>query len=126
MKVLRVLLNSPLSLTALLGAALGGIKSVSLHKSPPTLVIHVHSFWYKTWRKKNKGVRGSAMGNVVLLGEKLLPKDFEHELIHVEQAMKYPLIQPILYWVEIKRHGYRDNKYEIEAYKKAGNTYLEK
>jgi hypothetical protein len=126
MNIIKVVLNLPLSLAALVAAFLGGIKSVNAHNNPPALIINIYSFWFRTWRKKNKGVRGSSLGNVILLGNNLLPNDLDHELIHIEQTMRHPFIQPILYWVELRKRGYRNNKYEIEAYTKAGNTYLEK
>ena len=67
-----------------------------------------------------------AVGNVVMFSPKILPNDLEHELVHVEQAMKAPLIHPFLYWLETARKGYRHNKYEEEAYDRAGNIYIEK
>lgn len=70
-----------------------------------------------------KGLRATAMGNIVLLGPNLEDKDLEHELIHVEQHMRYPLIFPLLFWLELYRHGYRKNRFEREAYDKAGNIY---
>jgi hypothetical protein len=65
-----------------------------------------------------------AQGNIVLLGSNALTNDLEHELVHVEQFEKYPLIQPILYMLESIRHGYLNNRFEREAYEKAGNRYI--
>lgn len=70
-----------------------------------------------------KRARAMAIGHVVLLGPKLEVKDLEHELVHVSQHQRVPIIQPILYAVELFKRGYRNNKYEIEAYQKAGNVY---
>lgn len=67
-----------------------------------------------------------AIGHVVLLGPRLEDKDLEHELVHVVQYQRMPLIHPVLYIVELIRKGYRNNKYEIEAYQKAGNIYKDK
>lgn len=66
-----------------------------------------------------------SIGSVVILGGHLLRGDLEHELVHVEQSIQEPLIHPFLYTYESLRHGYRNNKYEIEAYKKVGNKYVE-
>lgn len=70
-----------------------------------------------------KKARATAFGHVVLLGPNLEDKDLEHELIHVEQFEREPLIHPILYSVERMRKGYRNNKYEDQAYTRAGNVY---
>jgi hypothetical protein len=45
-----------------------------------------------------KNARASAIGHVVILGPNLEDKDLEHELIHVEQYERMPLIQPFLYY----------------------------
>ena len=65
------------------------------------------------------------MGHVVILGNKLKEGDLRHELIHVEQCQRIPVIFPILYCIELIRKGYQKNKYEIEAYQKAGNIYID-
>ena len=73
-----------------------------------------------------KGVRAMAMGNVILLGPNILDKDLEHELVHIKQYQREPFIHPLLYAIELLRFGYKNNKYEQEAYGRAGNVYLEK
>lgn len=65
-----------------------------------------------------------ALGHVVMLGPLEKEKDLEHELIHVEQWIREPFIHFFLYNIELMRHGYRNNKYEVEAYDRAGNIYL--
>lgn len=65
-----------------------------------------------------------ANGNVVQLAPTADEKDLEHELIHVRQYEEAPLVHPLLYFIESLRYGYRNNKYEREAYEKAGNRYL--
>ena len=70
-----------------------------------------------------KGGRAMAMGSVVLLGPNPEQYDLEHELVHVMQYQKLPFIQPFMYYAELVRKGYRDNKYEDEAYRVAGNIY---
>lgn len=98
-------------------------RRISLNKEPFTVIIHVRSFWWQTWLPSHKGVRASSIGSIALLGGNLLPRDLEHELIHVRQYEQRPFIQAFLYVLETLRHGYKNNKYEIEAYGKAGNKY---
>lgn len=62
----------------------------------------------------------------MLLGSNLLANDLEHELVHVAQYQREPFVHAFLYVYASLRHRYRNNKYEIEAYKKAGNVYLGK
>jgi hypothetical protein len=73
-----------------------------------------------------KGWRGMTLGNVIILNQKELSNDLEHELVHVQQFSRFPLIFPFLYMHELWKNGYRENKYEDEAYKKAGNIYKQK
>jgi hypothetical protein len=51
------------------------------------------------------------LGSVTLFGPKLLNNDLEHELVHIKQHKREPLIHPILNFIETLRHGYRQNKY---------------
>lgn len=37
--------------------------------------------------------------------------------------MRYPGIFPLLYQIETYKNGYRHNKFEVEAYDRAGNNY---
>ena len=60
---------------------------------------------------------------MILLGPHLEPGDIEHELVHVEQYYREPFIHPFLYVCQSMKYGYRNNKYEIEAYERAGNVY---
>lgn len=62
-------------------------------------------------------------GNVVQLGPNADEKDLKHELIHIRQYEREPLLHPLLYAIQKRKHGYRKNKYEEEAYSKAGNRY---
>ncbi|MCL4415882.1 MAG: hypothetical protein M1365_04160, partial [Actinobacteria bacterium] len=58
-----------------------------------------------------------------LLGPKVLPNDLEHEIIHVKQCDKYPVIYPFLYLYELLTKGYRHNRFEEEAYTLSNSTY---
>jgi hypothetical protein len=67
-----------------------------------------------------------AIGHLVILGPNLEKYDLEHELVHVEQYMRFPIIFPILNLIELFRVGYKNNKYEVEAYSRSGNIYKER
>ena len=99
-------------------------KKVQWHKEQHVILIHVTSFWWVVGFMK--GMRAMAIGHVILLGKNLEYHDLEHELIHVRQYDQAPLIFPLLYWIELARKGYRENRYENEAYRIAGNMYKEK
>lgn len=126
MNVLSFVLNLPWNAVGLLLALCSLPNRSLLNKGQTALIIYVRSFWWQTWLRSHKGVRASSIGNVILLSNNILPKDLEHELIHVAQYERRPFIQAFLYTVETLRNGYNNNKYEIEAYEKAGNKYAGK
>lgn len=64
------------------------------------------------------------LGNVILLGPRLLDNDLQHELVHISQHEKAPFIHPLLNLVETLRYGYIHNKYEVQAYSISNSTYL--
>lgn len=109
---LREFLNTPWTLAGLALAIISIPRRISLRSG--AIIITVKSFW---WNKK--GARAATMGQVVLLGSRIEGKDLEHELIHVEQFLKYPFIFPLLYGCESLRKGYRHNRFEREAYIKS-------
>lgn len=124
MKLIALILNIPWSIILLLASQLSKPLKVEIDKTSFSIIIYVRSFWWYSWVPAQKGVRGMTLGNVILLGPKLLPKDLEHELIHIEQHQREPFVHPILNGLETLRHGYRQNKYEDEAYTRAGNRYV--
>ncbi|MDB5266826.1 MAG: hypothetical protein JWN89_641 [Parcubacteria group bacterium] len=124
--MISFVLNLPWTILGVLAAIVSMPNKFRTNPSPFALVFTVKSFWWYTWLPKRKGARAMAIGRVVLLGPNILEHDLEHELIHVEQAARIPLIHPVLYAIESFRKGYRENKYEKEAYGRAGNIYIEK
>ena len=78
-----------------------------------------------SWMPGRGGLRAATTANIVLMSPKSVAGDLEHELIHVCQSMRAPLVYPFLYALESFKHGYRKNKYEVEAYERAGNRYIE-
>ena len=125
MSFIAFILNLPWTMLGFTAATVSVPRSMSVHNKPFALIIRVRGFWWLDWMAGRKGLRATTVGNVVLLGPRLLDKDLEHELVHIEQSNREPFIHPFLYFWESFRHGYRQNKYEVEAYKRAGNKYVE-
>lgn len=119
--MINSILNVPYSLIGLLVAIFSLPVKINFSKKYSALIINVRSFWYA--RGYMKGTRAMTIGQVVLLGPNLENGDLEHELVHVDQYKRLPIIFPILYYVELFKRGYKENKYEVEAYSKAGNLY---
>lgn len=124
MGLVTIILNLPWTVIGLILATISLPEHVSV-KRPGAIVVTVKSFWWQNWLKGRGGVRAMSIGSVVILGRNLLKNDLEHELIHIEQSIREPFIHPLLYTYQSLRYGYRNNKYEVEAYKKAGNKYVE-
>ena len=125
MVLLSLLLNLPWTLLGLVGALLSGPSNIRFTKKPPAVIFSARSFWWLERLPGYRGVRAATWGNTVVEGPKLAENDEKHELIHVEQAMSRPFIHPFLYLIESIRHGHKNNHYEKEAYKRAGNKYLD-
>lgn len=70
-----------------------------------------------------KNARAMAVGHIILLGPKELKNDLEHEIIHVKQCQRYPIIQPFWYLYELMKNGYRQNRFEDEAYALSKSIY---
>jgi hypothetical protein len=117
------LLNLPWTLLGILAAAISWPRSVQVDHKPFSVVFSVRSFWWKTWLKSQRGVRAATCGQVILLSPRADDMDLAHELIHVDQYLHEPLIHPLLYLYESYKHGYQQNRYEIEAYTKSGSRY---
>ncbi len=124
MKFVALILNLPWTLIALCLVIVSRPHKVESSYTPLAIIFHIKSFWWYSWIPGAKYVRGMALGNVVMLGPRALPKDKEHELVHVEQFMHIPLIFLAVYEIESLRRGYRENKYEKEAYERAGNIFI--
>ena len=117
--MIPVLLNGVWSLAAFCAAIISVPHAIQIHRRPFAFIIWVRSFW---WRRA-KRLRASAIGSVILCGPLLEEGDISHELVHVEQHYRKPFIYPFLYFYESMKYGYRNNKYEIEAYARSGSTY---
>lgn len=81
---------------------------VQLIKNPYALVFKVKKFWWVFGYMKN--ARAMTIGHVILLGPRELKNDLEHEIIHVKQSERYPLIYPLFYLYELLIKGVRQNR----------------
>jgi hypothetical protein len=122
MMLIGLLFNLPWTILAIFAAIISIPTELTLHRHPAVLIIHVRSFWWKHIHG-TQHVRAVTTGNVVLLGSKLEKNDLKHELVHIEQYQREPFIHPFLYFFESWAHGHQNNKYEVEAYRLAGNPY---
>ena len=119
------ILNLPWTLLALFAVVASLPKRVLFHSADSVFIFHVRNFWWYSWLPNRRRVRGMTIGNVIMLGSNVLDKDLEHELVHVKQFQKIPFLFPFFYLFELLMKGYRNNRYEQEAYEKAGNTYID-
>ncbi len=119
--MLGFILNIPWTLIGLILAVISGPSHAGFKKKEKAIILQITKFWWEAGYLKN--ARAMAMGHVVLLGPKIEKGDLEHELVHVRQFDRFPLIFPFLYYIELLRKGYRNNMYELEAYQLAGNTF---
>lgn len=119
-KIIADILNIPWTLVGLVLAVLSIPRTVYLRGG--AMIFHIRSWWWTTLFGYMKGVRAMAQGSVVLLGPNVEPLDLEHELVHIEQHRHYPLIFPFLYALERGR-GPQGNRFEREAYERAGNVW---
>ncbi len=125
MKYIAAILNIPWTLIGLVTAVISIPTKVSFSKNHLAFIFNVQSFWWYTWLPGKKGARAMVNGHIVLLTPQILERDLEHELIHVEQFIRQPFIHPFLYTYQSWKYGYRQNKYEQEAYDRAGNKYIQ-
>lgn len=116
-------LNLPYTFIGLLVGLISIPTSIRFSRDPYAFVLTIRKFWWTFGYMK--GARAMAIGHTVLLSPLIEDKDLEHELVHVRQHERMPLIQPLLYYFELFKNGYKGNKYEVEAYEVAGNVYKE-
>ena len=121
MKLIIFILNFHFTLLGIIPLVLSGPYDFKLHKNPIAFVFKVKSFWWiHMYRKK---LRATTIGYIVLMGPRLLRNDLEHEIIHVKQSEQYPFIYPFIYFHEALTKGYRNNRFEDEAYTLSNSIY---
>lgn len=114
MKLVPLILNLPFTLVGIFPLILSGPYHIMLIHNPYALVVKVRRFWWAFGYFKH--ARAMTIGHIILMSSKELKNDLEHELIHVKQYGKYPVIYPFLYVYELVKNGYRQNRFEDEAY----------
>ena len=75
-------------------------------------------------KNKNKNIALATQAQINSLLKEYL-SDLKHEIIHVKQHERYPLIYPFLYLFELLKNGYRQNRFEVEAYTLSKSVYKE-
>src|SRR3989338_7860345 len=124
MKIATVLLNALWTSIGLCAALLSAPHRAALSKNPPAVIFYIKSFWWYWWLPGKSGVRAITWGHVVMMSTYADDLDLTHELIHVEQHMRWPLIFPLLYFFEMLQYGGTiENKYQKEAYTRSGSRY---
>lgn len=116
-RVFRVSLNLPWSLTLIFFGMLSKPSDIKISKYLPAVIILESSFWWYIWIPGKWNVRAMALGNVVLIGLNAIKTDQSHELIHIKQHMFEPFVHPFLNLYQNIKYGYKNNKYELLAYK---------
>lgn len=119
--MISFVLNLPYTLIGLLIAVFSGIKNIRFSLHLYSFVVKIRSFWWVFGYMNN--ARAMTIGHVVLLGPKEETNDLEHELVHVKQYSTYPIIFPLLYYFELLLKGYKNNRFEIEAYSLSKSVY---
>ena len=119
------LLNLPWTIIGLCAVLLSVPQKVEFSRNPPVIIFYIRSFWWYKWIPGYEGIRAMATGHVVQMSKWADGPDLKHELVHVEQWMKYPLVSGFLFLIETMRHGPYPpkNKFEKEAYERAGNRF---
>ena len=114
MKWLVFILNLPWTVLGLVIGILSIPKNLKFRKVGRAMVINVWRIWPSEIYMQRK-VRGLAVGSTILLSRFADELTINHELVHIEQFQKVPLIFPLLYLIELVKRGYKKNKYEKEA-----------
>lgn len=117
------ILNLPFTLIGIIPLVISGPQSFKLVYNPTAFVFKVKSFWWGFGYINRKKARAMTIGHIILLSPKELKNDFEHEIIHVRQCDRYPVIYPFLYLYELFKNGYRKNRFEDEAYTLSKSFY---
>ncbi len=83
--MIAFILNLPWTLEGLVAGLFSGPSKIYFNFRPFAIVFEVRTFWWARVFKIYAKMRACAMGHVILLGPKTLPKDFEHEVVHINQ-----------------------------------------
>ncbi len=114
-KVAVFTLNLPWTLCGLLLGLLSFPVGIKIEENGFLIVMKVKRIWLNEIFMRDRVV-GATAGSLILLSDKAEKFTRAHERIHVRQFETKPFFFPVLYCVELIRHGYFKNKYEEEAY----------
>lgn len=114
--MLSFILNLPYTIIGIIFALFSFPTNISFTRKPYSIVITVRRLWWAIGYMR--GARATTIGHTVILGKHIKPTDLNHELLHVTQYGRLPVVFPFMYYIELFRKGYKGNRYEIEAYSK--------
>lgn len=114
--MLSFILNLPYTIIGIILALFSFPTNIGFTSRPYSIVIKVRKLWWAIGYME--GARAATVGHTVILGKSVKPTDLNHELLHVTQYGRMPIVFPLMYYIELFRKGYKKNKYEIEAYSK--------
>lgn len=124
MHVISVILNIPWSLIGVITALLSFPDKITFVRTPPAIVFWYRRFWWYQRLPGKSQARALANGHVIQMSRHADGKDLAHELIHVEQHMRWPFFFPFMYLMEMLRNGTRiENRFEKEAYTRSKSRY---
>lgn len=125
MQKIAVILNLPWSLLGLFYGIFCCPTSIGTDRQALVIIMKVKRLWVSEIFLGQR-VGGFTLGNTILLSNAADDNIYGHEIIHVKQFTKLPIIFPVLYLLEFVKNGYYDNRYEREAYQKSNKPVFGK
>ena len=116
MKIVSFFLNLPWSLFGLFYGFITVPRKMETGTLYLALIVKVRRLWINELFLGHR-VKGCPLGNVVLLSDAADSSTYNHEVVHLEQFTRIPLLFPLFYILESMKSGYRANKYEKLARK---------
>lgn len=120
-RIILLILDLPFTAIGLIPVILSGPYRFTLNRNPYAFIFKVRKL--RGLVTGTKKTRAATIGHTILLGPREMKNDLEHEIIHVKQAERYPIIYPFLSGYELFRHGYRHSRFEKEAYRLSNSVY---
>jgi len=120
-KTILFLLNLPWTLLGILVGIVCFPVNIRANKRPIVIVVYVQRLWLNEIFLRRRA-RGFTLGNTVLLDRRTDSTTYDHEMVHIRQFEKWPLVFPLLYCIQCAGKGYKRDKYEEEARKVSGGS----
>ncbi|MEK7138022.1 MAG: hypothetical protein AAB787_00795 [Patescibacteria group bacterium] len=114
MKITTFLLNIPWTFLGFFIALISLPQNFKFNHQNLVIVAKVKWLWLSSFLIGRK-VRGLTLGNVIMLSNAAIDKTLNHEMTHIKQFQRFPLIFPLLYCLDFAKNGYQANKFEIET-----------